>query len=85
MRQSIVEEQELEIISLEDIINRAERDMVRARKTYGLSVKDRNKVGISLIDRNDELCILYEKSNVQVLLPTLSTIFPFHSRENEMK
>jgi hypothetical protein len=29
-------------------------------------VKDRNQVGISLIDRNDELCILYEKSNVQV-------------------
>ena len=81
MRQSIAEEQELEIISLEDIINRAERDMVRARKTYGLSVKDRNKVGISLIDRNDELCILYEKSNVQVLLPALSTNFFFLSRK----
>jgi hypothetical protein len=28
-------------------------------------VKDRNSIGIYLLDRNDELCILYERLNVQ--------------------
>lgn len=28
-------------------------------------MQQRNYVGIQLIDRNDELCILYEKANVQ--------------------
>jgi hypothetical protein len=43
---------------------------MQARKIYELAVKDRNKVGIMLIDRNDELCILYEKNNVQVCIMT---------------
>ncbi len=30
-----------------------------------MGVEDRNFTGIQLIDRNDELCILYEKSNIQ--------------------
>ena len=29
------------------------------------AVEERNYTGIQLIDRNDELCILYEKSNMQ--------------------
>ncbi len=66
MWQLVAEEYELEVINLENIIKKTEKDMVKAHKTYGLLVKDRNQVGISLIDRNDELCILYEKSNVQV-------------------
>ena len=28
-------------------------------------MEERNYTGIQLIDRNDELCILYEKSNMQ--------------------
>lgn len=28
-------------------------------------IESRNFTGIMLIDRNDELCILYEKSNIQ--------------------
>ena len=47
-------------------IHTAEREMSSFRKHYEVCVLDRNGVGISLIDRNDELCILYEKSNVQV-------------------
>lgn len=31
-------------------------------------VEMRNHTGITLIDRNDELCILYEKANVQELV-----------------
>ena len=30
-----------------------------------MAVEQRNYTGIQLIDRNDELCILYEKSNIQ--------------------
>ena len=32
---------------------------------YEVAVEERNYTGIQLIDRNDELCILYEKSNIQ--------------------
>ncbi|KAH8938348.1 hypothetical protein BDL97_16G077700 [Sphagnum fallax] len=70
----VAEEYELEVINLENIIKKTEKDMVKAHKTYGLLVKDRNQVGISLIDRNDELCILYEKSNVQMELSRHSEV-----------
>ena len=32
---------------------------------YEVAVEERNYTGIQLIDRNDELCILYEKCNMQ--------------------
>lgn len=32
---------------------------------YEQACESRNYMGIQLIDRNDELCILYEKSNIQ--------------------
>jgi len=39
--------------------------MLRLRKSYENGCESRNYTGIQLIDRNDELCILYEKSNIQ--------------------
>lgn len=39
--------------------------MLRLRKSYENACESRNYTGIQLIDRNDELCILYEKSNIQ--------------------
>ena len=39
--------------------------MLKLKQQYELAVETRNFTGIQLIDRNDELCILYEKSNVQ--------------------
>ena len=33
-------------------------------KKYETACESRNYMGIKLIDRNDELCILYEKSNI---------------------
>jgi hypothetical protein len=62
------EEIQTEINKLQERINKVEKDMIKARKVYELNVKDRNKVGLMLIDRNDELCIFYEKNNVQVEL-----------------
>jgi len=47
------------------VINGIEREMLKLKRRYEVSVEERNYTGIQLIDRNDELCILYEKSNMQ--------------------
>ena len=39
-----------------------------ARCALAAQVEMRNHTGITLIDRNDELCIMYEKSNIQELV-----------------
>merc|ERR1719316_1111244 len=39
--------------------------MVVLKRAYEKAVEARNFAGIQLIDRNDELCILWEKSNIQ--------------------
>ena len=54
----------MEIEKLNNIINEAEKEMIRLRKDYARAVEDRNRTGIQLIDRNDELCILHEKANI---------------------
>jgi chromosome segregation ATPase len=53
------------IETLNTLINAAEEDMVHLKQSYERAVKDRNSVGIHLLDRNDELCILYERLNIQ--------------------
>jgi chromosome segregation ATPase len=58
-------QQMMEIIKLNNIINTAEQQMMSLRKDYAHAVDNRNLTGIQLIDRNDELCILYEKHNIQ--------------------
>ena len=47
------------------IILSLQKDMQSLRIQYEEACENRNHTGIQLIDRNDELCILYEKSNVQ--------------------
>jgi len=64
-KQEIVDQQITEIEKLNSIINGLERDMLRLKATYETSVEARNFTGVQLIDRNDELCILYEKANLQ--------------------
>jgi chromosome segregation ATPase len=56
---------ETEIVKLNSIVNQTEVKMLELRRDYAAAVDNRNLTGIQLIDRNDELCILYEKSNVQ--------------------
>jgi chromosome segregation ATPase len=53
------------IETLNSHINSAEDEMNRLKKRYEHYVKDRNTAGVHLLDRNDELCILYERINVQ--------------------
>ena len=54
-----------EIEKLNMIIVSLHKDMQGLREQYELACENRNLTGIQLIDRNDELCILYEKSNIQ--------------------
>lgn len=64
-KQNRVEAQLAEIDMLNTVINSAERDMLKLRRRYEQEVEQRNWAGLALIDRNDELCVLYEKSHVQ--------------------
>ena len=54
-----------EIEKLNMIILSLQKDMQNLRVQYEEACENRNYTGIQLIDRNDELCILYEKSNIQ--------------------
>merc|ERR1719401_407098 len=60
-----VEQYVIEIDKLNSIINSVEKEMVILRRKYEQAVETRNFTGTQLIDRNDELCILWEKSNIQ--------------------
>ena len=64
-KQSTVEQQIQEIDKLNIVINNLEREMLHLKTKYEHSVEQRNVTGVQLIDRNDELCILYERSNQQ--------------------
>ena len=47
------------------IINSLQKEMNSLIFKYEMACESRNYMGIQLIDKNDELCILYEKSNIQ--------------------
>jgi chromosome segregation ATPase len=64
-RQGEVDQGITQIDKLNAIITLAEEGMLRLKRLYESAVEDRNFAGIQLIDRNDELCVLYEKLNVQ--------------------
>ncbi|CAM9589001.1 unnamed protein product [Laminaria digitata] len=64
-KQQVVEQQIVEIEKQNGVINALEREMLRLKAMYESAVEQRNFAGVQLIDRNDELCVLYEKSNIQ--------------------
>mmetsp|Transcript_15813 Transcript_15813/g.23794 ORF Transcript_15813/g.23794 Transcript_15813/m.23794 type:complete len:931 (-) Transcript_15813:142-2934(-) len=64
-KQSVVEQQIQEIDKLNLVINNLEKEMLDLKSRYERAVEERNVTGVQLIDRNDELCILYERSNQQ--------------------
>ncbi|BFZ08931.1 hypothetical protein BsWGS_11970 [Bradybaena similaris] len=59
------EQQKMDMAKLNLMINQGEEQMVKLRKRYEESVQHRNDRGIKLIERNEEVCIFYEKVNVQ--------------------
>ncbi len=54
-----------EIEKLNMVIFALEKEMLSLKQKYEVACEDRNYAGVQLIDRNDELCILYEKNNIQ--------------------
>ena len=65
-KRAIVEQQIQEIDKLNIIINNMEKQMLELKVKYEKAVEERNITGVQLIDRNDELCIIYERSNQQL-------------------
>ncbi len=65
-------------------INAIEEDMVNLKVRYEGAVKERNNVGVHLLDRNDELCILYEKLNIQQDVMKMGEI-ALQEREDELR
>jgi len=64
-RKEVVDQQINEIEKQNMIILALEKEMLQLRHQYEVACESRNYTGIQLIDRNDELCILYEKANIQ--------------------
>ncbi|XP_007942849.1 coiled-coil domain-containing protein 146 [Orycteropus afer afer] len=50
---------------LANMITMIEEEMVQLRKRYEKAVQHRNECGAQLIEREEELCIFYEKINIQ--------------------
>ena len=63
-KQAINEQKNNEGDKLNLIINSLQKDMNDLIFKYEQACESRNYMGIQLIDRNDVLCILYEKSNI---------------------
>eukprot|EP01083_Nonionella_stella_P069661 185833_1 len=55
---------EMDINKLQISIKKIDHDMRISEEQYAAAVKDRNRLGLQLIDRNDELSILYQKKHV---------------------
>jgi len=59
------EQQKMDMQKLNLMINQGEEQMVKLRKRYEKNVQHRNDRGIKLIERNEEVCVFYEKVNIQ--------------------
>eukprot|EP00775_Hariotina_reticulata_P013164 gene13164-13294_t len=60
-----LQEQVEAIEALNTMMHRAEEAMAASSKHYAIAIEARNKTGVMLIDRNDELAVLHEKSHLQ--------------------
>jgi chromosome segregation ATPase len=63
--QSLIETQIADIGRLSASIQGAETEILELKARFIWVVEERNYHGLQLVDRNDELCILYEKHNLQ--------------------
>jgi len=59
------DQQKMDISKLNTMINQAEEQMTKLRNRYEKAITHRNERGIKLIERNEEVCIFYEKVNIQ--------------------
>nr|XP_046193569.1 coiled-coil domain-containing protein 146-like [Oncorhynchus gorbuscha] len=59
------EEQKLNLGRLTHMINYHEKNLLQMRKSHDNAVQSRNDRGVQLLEREEEMCIFYEKVNVQ--------------------
>lgn len=59
------EQQKMDIAKLNTMINQSEEQMTKLRNRYEKAITHRNERGIKLIERNEEVCVFYEKVNIQ--------------------
>ncbi|XP_067420622.1 coiled-coil domain-containing protein 146 [Emydura macquarii macquarii] len=62
------EQQLLDVDRLTSTLTRIEEEMVQLRKKYERAVLRRNESGVLLIEREEEVCIFYEKINIQEMM-----------------
>ncbi|XP_038964017.1 coiled-coil domain-containing protein 146 isoform X4 [Rattus norvegicus] len=66
--QEMKEKKEAQLTSMDrlaSMITVIEEEMVQLRKKYEKAVQRRNESGVQLIEREEEVCIFYEKMNIQ--------------------
>ncbi|XP_045420247.1 coiled-coil domain-containing protein 146 isoform X2 [Lemur catta] len=66
--QEMKEKKEIQLNNIDrlaNIITTMEEEMVQLRKKYERAVQCRNESGVQLIEREEEVCIFYEKINIQ--------------------
>ncbi|XP_067861472.1 coiled-coil domain-containing protein 146 [Heptranchias perlo] len=78
------EGQKIKIIKLSSLINQAEEEMIQLREKYETVVQSRNERGIHLIEREEEVCIFYEKLSIQDSLISNGDV-ELHSMEEEIR
>ena len=83
-KKALVQQLAAETDNLNSLINGIEKEMLKLKRRYESAVEERNYTGIQLIDRNDELCILYEKSNMQQAVLKKGEV-AIRSREEEIR
>lgn len=57
---------------------------MQLRRRYEQTVQERNDLGLQLIERNDEMCMFYEKMNMQKSVIRKANL-KLASREEELK
>ncbi|XP_061438083.1 coiled-coil domain-containing protein 146 [Rhineura floridana] len=62
------EQQLMDVERLTNLLTRIEDEMVQLRKKYERAVQLRNESGVQLIEREEEVCIFYEKINIQEMM-----------------
>jgi hypothetical protein len=61
----MVDQEMAEIRKLNNIIHMAESEILLARKKYEVELDHRNRTGVQLVQRNEELSLLYQQENLQ--------------------
>lgn len=79
-----VEQHVSEIESLGSLIANAEQQLFQLRNMYIEAVEQRNYAGIQLVERNDELCMLYERLHTQENILRDAEIF-MSAREEDLR